>query len=53
MSEGAGKGDRYRPVNRDKWDEGWERIFGKTEQPDDGCSVSIGATGDKEIQVQQ
>jgi hypothetical protein len=24
----AGKGDRYRPVNRDKFDENWERIFG-------------------------
>lgn len=26
---GAGKGDRYRPVDRAKWDEGWERAFGK------------------------
>jgi hypothetical protein len=22
----AGKGDRYRPVDRKKWDKGWERI---------------------------
>ena len=24
----AGKGDRYRPVDQRKWDEGWERVFG-------------------------
>lgn len=29
MNGEAGKGDQYRPVNRNKWDEGWERIFGK------------------------
>lgn len=26
---GAGKGDRRRPVDKKKYDEGWERIFGK------------------------
>jgi hypothetical protein len=26
---GAGKGDRYRSVDQDKWDEGWEKAFGK------------------------
>jgi hypothetical protein len=25
----AGKGDSYRPVDQKKWDENWERIFGK------------------------
>ena len=25
----AGKGDRYRSVNFEKWDEGWEAAFGK------------------------
>jgi len=25
----AGKGDKYRPVDRKKWDENWDRIFGK------------------------
>ena len=25
----AGKGDRYRDVDRKKWDENYERIFGK------------------------
>ena len=25
----AGKGDKYRPVNFKKWDEGWEAAFGK------------------------
>ncbi len=24
----AGKGDRYRSVNFEKWDEGWEAAFG-------------------------
>ena len=24
----AGKGDRIRPFNRKKWDEGYERVFG-------------------------
>ena len=24
----AGKGDKPRPVDKKKWDEGWERIFG-------------------------
>ena len=24
----AGKGDKYRPVDPNKWEEGWERIFG-------------------------
>ena len=24
----AGKGDRYRPVNKTKWDENYARIFG-------------------------
>jgi len=25
----AGKGDRYRKLDQKKWDENWERIFGK------------------------
>ena len=25
----SGKGDRYRPMNRKKWDEGWDRAFGR------------------------
>ena len=25
----AGKGDRYRPIDQKKWDEGWEKAFGK------------------------
>ncbi len=27
---GAGKGDAYRPVNKRKYDENYERIFGKS-----------------------
>ena len=29
MSNDAGKGSRYRPIDREKWDKGYERIFGK------------------------
>ena len=25
----AGKGDKYRKVDQEKWDEGWEAAFGK------------------------
>lgn len=28
-SEGAGKGDSPRPVNKTKYDQNYERIFGK------------------------
>lgn len=24
----AGKGDTYRKVNQDKWDQNWEKVFG-------------------------
>ncbi len=30
----AGKGDKYRPVNFKKWDEGWEAAFGKGKKND-------------------
>lgn len=26
---GAGKGDSYRPVDQKKWNENWDKIFGK------------------------
>jgi hypothetical protein len=29
MNGQAGKGDAYRPVDPKKWDENYERIFGK------------------------
>jgi hypothetical protein len=29
MNGQAGKGDTYRPIDRQKWDENYERIFGK------------------------
>jgi hypothetical protein len=29
MNGQAGKGDSYRPVDYKKWDENYERIFGK------------------------
>tara|TARA_Y100000310_G_scaffold299136_1_gene333696 strand:+ start:333 stop:491 length:159 start_codon:yes stop_codon:yes gene_type:complete len=25
----AGKGDRFRKINQEKWDDGWEKAFGK------------------------
>lgn len=25
----AGKGDRFRPVDRKKWNQGYERVFGR------------------------
>jgi len=28
-SSGAGKGDAPRPVNKKRWDDNYERIFGK------------------------
>lgn len=36
MSNGAGKGDRPRPVNKKEYDRGWIRAFGKT------CPVCLG-----------
>lgn len=32
MSNGAGKGSRYRPVNKELYDKNYERIFGKKEE---------------------
>jgi len=34
MTNGSGKGDRYRPVDQKKYDEGWEKAFGKGSVPD-------------------
>jgi len=28
-NNGAGKGDRYRPVDQEKWSANWDAIFGK------------------------
>ena len=30
----AGKGDRYRPVNQQKYDTGWEKAFVKNKKED-------------------
>ena len=35
-----GKGDRYRPVNRKKWDENYERIFGTRRQTEGRIIIS-------------
>lgn len=34
----AGKGDSYRPVDRKKWDENWDRIFGKKKPKKDSAA---------------
>lgn len=31
-NNGAGKGDRYRPVDQEKWSANWDAIFGKKTQ---------------------
>lgn len=33
MNGEAGKGDTYRQVDQKKWDENYERIFGKKKKP--------------------
>ena len=35
MSNGAGKGGRYRKVDRKKWDKGWEPLEKKEGDKDD------------------
>jgi len=35
MSEGAGKGDDPRPVNKRVWDESFDRIFNDHREPQD------------------
>ena len=34
----SGKGSRQRPTDKQKFDEGWDRIFGKTKKPADDKS---------------
>jgi hypothetical protein len=55
-SNGAGKGDRYRHVDKKKFDENYKRIFGNREVtpldctssvPCDQCSFSDQCYGDK------
>jgi len=33
MTNGSGKGDRYRRVDQKRYDEGWEKAFGKKKKP--------------------
>ena len=32
VDDQAGKGDKYRPIDHNKWDEGWKKAFGKTKK---------------------
>ena len=46
MSNGAGKGSRYRPVDQKKYGENYDRIFGKPkkEKPDHREECVFGKT---------
>ena len=33
VTASAGKGSRYRPVDRRRWEAGWHRIFGARRTP--------------------
>lgn len=33
----AGKGDRIRPFDQKKWDEGYERVFGRAKNDEREC----------------
>lgn len=32
----AGKGDRPRPVDKEKWEQNYQRLFGKKKRTEDG-----------------
>lgn len=34
----AGKGDRYRPVDRKRYEENYEKLFGSEQCPEDDCT---------------
>ena len=34
MMPRGGKGDKYRPVDKQKWDNNWDRIFGNDTRQD-------------------
>lgn len=38
----AGKGDKYRPVDKEKFSEGYDRIFGKKEKKNENHGVRTG-----------
>jgi|3_EtaG_2_1085321.scaffolds.fasta_scaffold279227_2 hypothetical protein len=46
----AGKGSKYRPVNRKKWDENWEKAFGnnKTDVINKDTNVKRGNSTEKD-----
>ena len=37
---GAGKGDKYRPIDQKKWEEGWEAAFGKKKSTKSGKMIN-------------
>ena len=43
---GAGKGDRYRRLDQKKWDEGWEKAFGKKKKNPDKGTMQPGGVYD-------
>ena len=46
MNGQAGKGDTYRPVDQKKWDENYERIFGKK----NGKTTEANKSGNRKTQ---
>lgn len=42
----AGKGDRYRPVDQEKYDRGWDLAFGNKETEDDTSDRQAEPQGD-------
>ena len=44
----SGKGDRYRRVDQEKWDAGWERAFGKEKSDGDSSIPSKGNEPDSD-----
>ena len=44
----SGKGDRYRRVDQEKWDAGWERAFGKEKSNGYGSIRSKGDGSDSD-----
>jgi hypothetical protein len=43
----SGKGDSYRPIDPAKWDEGWNRIFGKKKNASKTPKKAVPSKGNK------
>jgi hypothetical protein len=45
----AGKGDKYRPIDPVKWNEGWEKAFGKKKTKKIGTTEKSTSKGKKNV----